>query len=428
MTATRIVTVPTVRPVLEVAVGDVDQAVGQAVYDTARYDQWPAATYAGLDAEWTDAGCDVVEAVTYCGRQRAVDAFDIGTATLRVHNPDGLWDYPPTSSLTPLSLRPGRMGRVGVIVDDAPPVWLFTGWIDSTAPVYDAADPADFVDVTMVDAKGQVGRTEVGRVAAVGAGETVTARMGRYADLAGFPAHRRQFDASGVTLAATTLGGRLGALLDRSAQSAAGDIFGDEYGNLVYRNADWQTNAGSQSDAVIGNRGLPGEVCPNAWQVAFRRSDFTTRVNYGRTGEDARTVDDLPNQTRFGVETYTATSLETVDTATLDQVAARILRVRNFDRAPWIAGCELDAARPGVVDLLTAASPFLPSVYQVGHVARDGRTVFARQAMLTGVEHTINGDRWTARLMLDDAAPFIAPSDARYDTARYDADRYSRAV
>ena len=201
MTATRIATVPLVRPVLEVAVGDVDQAVGQAVYDTARYDAYPAATYAGLDADWTDAGCDVVEAVTFCGRQRSVDAFDIGTATLRVHNPAGLWDYPPPSPpLTPLSVRPGRMARVGVVVDDAPPVWLFTGWIDSTAPAYDAASSVDAVDVGLVDAKGQAGRTEVGRGPAVGAGETVTARMARYADLAGFPAHRRQFDASGITL------------------------------------------------------------------------------------------------------------------------------------------------------------------------------------------------------------------------------------
>ena len=46
--------------------------------------------------------CDVIEAVRSHGRERAVDAFDVGTATLRIQNPDGLWDYPPTSELTPV--------------------------------------------------------------------------------------------------------------------------------------------------------------------------------------------------------------------------------------------------------------------------------------------------------------------------------------
>ena len=61
-------------------------------------------------------------------------------------------------------------------------------------------------------------------------------------------------------------------------------------------------------------------------------------------------------------------------------------------------------------------------------MARDGRTVFARQVICTGVEHTITGGKWTARLSLDDAAPFVTNVNTRYDTAHYDADRYARAV
>jgi hypothetical protein len=669
----RIVTAPGVRPVMQVAVGDADVAVGQAVYDTARYDDYPDATYSGLDAQWTDDTCDVIEAVTFYGRQRSVDQFDVGTATLRVANPDGLWDYPPTSDATVLTLRPGRQLRVGVIpepdvpgywtdavayvpgyltptvgtvttpdpgplpndfvvvfkvqgpttatapatanqtiasqydadpqrswllrrvftngqlawtftptgtaaaatgrsspttatpitagadeyvaiantfndglgggtpghvsayrstdggatwtpqgtttnwvattafdstgpvrvgawsttgdkfygriywcelrtgldpaagtvvwrfdADDypggsvtsytdprgrtwtltaaaaitpkvpavppvwvppvqTPPVWLWHGWIDATAPGYDP-NVGDVVDVSCICAKGEAGRTELARLeTAVGDGETVTARMGRYADGAAFPAHRRQFDPGATALAGTTLGGRVGALMDRSARSAGGDVFGDQNGMLVYRSQDWQAHAGPP-DAYIGNRGYPGEVCPNAWDVMFTRSDFTTRVNYGQSGQPVATLDDAANQAKFGVETYTMTDLETVDAATRTLLAQRVLRVRNFNLAPRIAACTLDAAQPGVADLLAAADPFAPSLYSCGHVTRDGRAVFARSMLLTGIEHTITAGSWLARLALDDAAPWATTAETRYDTARYDVDYYAKAV
>lgn len=425
MATPRIVTAPGVRPMMQVAVGDVDVQVGQAVYDTARYDQYPAATYAGLDALWTDDSCNVVEAVTFYGRERAVDQFDVGTATLRVANPDGLWDYPPTSDATVITLRPGRQTRVGVQIGTGSPVWLWHGWIDATAPGYDPA-VGDVVDVSGICAKGEAGRADLAKLdAAVGANETVDQRMWRYCDAANFPTHRRQFDQSGTALVATTLGGRAGALMDRSARSGGGDVFGDQNGFLVLRGQDWQTRPpNTPPDAIIGNRGLPGEICPNSWEVLYQRSDFTNRVNYGQSGGPVSTITDGTN----GVETYTMTDLETVDATVRQLLAQRVLRVRNFNLAPRIAAVTLDAARPGVAALLAAADPYRPSLYSCGHVTRDGRAVFARTMVLTGIEHTISAGSWTARLQLDDAAPWTTTSDARYDAAHYDADYYAKAV
>ena len=208
MTTARIVTAPGVRPVMQVAVGDVDVQVGQAVYDTARYDVYPQSTYAGLDVLWTDDSCDVIEAVTFYGRERAVDQFDVGTATLRVANPDGLWDYPPTSDATVIALRPGRQIRVGVHVGPGVrgPFWLWHGWIDATAPGYDPT-VGDVVDVSCVCAKGEAGRAELAKLdVAVGANETVDQRVWRYCDAVNFPTHRRQFDQSGTALVGDDVG------------------------------------------------------------------------------------------------------------------------------------------------------------------------------------------------------------------------------
>jgi hypothetical protein len=61
-------------------------------------------------------------------------------------------------------------------------------------------------------------------------------------------------------------------------------------------------------------------------------------------------------------------------------------------------------------------------------VTGDGRAVFARVMYLTGIEHTITAGAWTARLALDDAAPWQTTSNARYDAAHYDTDLYAKAV
>jgi hypothetical protein len=425
----RIVTAPTVRPFMQVAVGDVDVLVGQAVYDAAHYDAYPEATYSGLDAQWTDDTCDVIEAVTFYGRERAVDQFDVGTATLRVANPDGLWDYPPTSDATVLTLRPGRQIRVGVYVGAAAPVVLWHGWIDATAPGYDP-NVGDVVDVSCICAKGEAGRADLAKLdAPAGDGETVTERMTRYASAVNFPAHRRQFDVAGVTLAGTTLGSRAGQLFDRSARSAGGDVFGDHNGFLTFRSQDWQTRGpGVPPDGYIGNRDLPGEICPNAWEVLFTRSDFTNRVNYGLQGGTVTVLDDPVNQAKYGVETYQLTDLETQDAQTRTRLAQRVLSTRGFHLAPRVAACTLDAARPGVAELAAAADPFTPSMYSCGHVTKDGRAVFARMLYLTGVEHTISAGAWLARLALDDAAPWQTTSNTRYDAAHYDTDTYAKAV
>lgn len=425
MVDTRIVTAPNVAPVLQVATGDVDTPQGSAVYDTALYDT-PTALYAGLDADWSDEGCDAIEAVCYLGRQRSVDVFDIGTATVTVRNVDGRWDYPPPQPApSPLELRPGRQIRVGVIVDGVDYTTLWHGWIDAMTPTYTPNPRRDTVQIDAVCAKGEFGRVSAPAVSPpIAAGESITTRMVRYANLAGFPAHRRDFDPSTVTLAATPLGGRLGALADASATSAGGDVFGDRNGFLRYAGADWRARLDFPLDGAVGNRGVDDEVCPDAWEIVFARSDYSTRINYGRAGEAASTIDDVPNQVRYGVETWDMTSLETLDDAVVDRLGERVAELRSFDLAPRVAAVHLNAARPGAAALMAAIDPFTPTMLACGLV-QAGRLVFARAMYVTGVEHTITAGSWTARVALDDASPWLQAPVSRYDAANYDVDRYS---
>ena len=139
-----------------------------------------------------------------------------------------------------LSVRPGRQIRVGMSLDGADPVWLWRGFIDAANPTYDPV-LHDVVELSCVDAKGQAGKVDLGTVEpAVGASETVTARINRVLDAAAWYTHR-DIAAGSTTLQATTLGAKVVDLIDVAADSAGGAVFGDTRGMVVYRGRDWQT-------------------------------------------------------------------------------------------------------------------------------------------------------------------------------------------
>ena len=426
MSIASVLTAPRVRPICQVALGDADVATGQALYDRAHYNAYPEATYSGLDADWYDISCDVFEAVTFLGRERTTDVFDIGTLTLTVSNESGWADY-PSSGETVLTMRPGRQVRLGVVVDATQPgYWLWHGWIDATTPGYDPVN-GDIVVLDCVCAKGDAGRTEIGSVTAeVGVAESVTDRLNRVVNLTEWAPHRRQFDLSRTLLLGTELGARAVDLFDEAAQADGGAIFGDEDGLLTFRSTEWLAfPKGQDVDYRIGNT-AGNLVCPNNWEVYFGRSDFATRVLYGRPGENSRFVEDATNKARFGIETFNL-EVSTLNDGDLIPLAQRTLKARNFAAAPRIVACSLDAARPGVIELLVDASPFKPSLYNCTH-EEAGRLRFNRTMFLTGIEHTITPTAWTARLALDDAGPYMAGSDARYDRAHYNQDRYAKVV
>jgi hypothetical protein len=190
-----IANLPGVRPIVELGVGASYDSTSTAQWDVDRWDN-PSAKWVGDKPFWYDVTCWVQDIATFAGRERAVDQFEVGTATITVDNRDGVFDFPLSledlaDDPTLLSIRPGRSIRVGVQWDDGPATFLWAGYIDAANPEYDAVDGARMV-LECIDAKGDAGRTEIASaVPAVGSGETVTARIGRILTAAGWPASRR---------------------------------------------------------------------------------------------------------------------------------------------------------------------------------------------------------------------------------------------
>ena len=155
----------------------------------------PAPGY--VDPIWTDITCDVNAVEINTGRDRSIDRWQVGNATLTLNNATGWADVVPSSddSLA-FEVRPGRQIRFGVAVDGGAPRWLYRWFIDSVDPSYEPAQETDTVTVACVDAKGHVGKIAAAKTATpVGAGDTADVRINRVLDAVLWPPGARDLDA-----------------------------------------------------------------------------------------------------------------------------------------------------------------------------------------------------------------------------------------
>jgi hypothetical protein len=165
---------------------------------------------------------------------------------------------------------------------------------------------------------------------------------------------------------------------------------------------------------------IPADVCPSNWELTFNRADITTQALLGRQTDDTPRVyptpameADLTNGTKyglsmFGVEPFKRTDLETLNDADLDWFGERVLTNRSWKFMPRVNAVTVTAktSAPDTISLLADASPFLPARYRCQHRI-DGRVVFNRVMLVTGVEHSISPAGWESRIALDDAEPFL---------------------
>ena len=404
------------RPFVELGVGEQRVPTGQARWDTAR---WDTATdlWAGTVPYWLDITCDTHEAMCEYGRQRVVDRFAVGEATLVVNNATGWADptRPADDVEGTVSMRPGRRIRFGVDHVVLGRCVLWQGVIDEVVPTYTPAPYDDAVQLHVIDALGEVNRAKLKALAdPVGVGERASARIQRILDAALWPAEWRSIDDSSTALLGTTLGGQVADMLGATADSAGGAVFGDLSGRLCFRGRDWQTYLPTEpNDGTIGNV-EPTDVCPVAWERPYRRADIATRVLLGREGDAVVQLDDLPAQAIFGIEPYERLDLLTMGDPDLLRLAQRQLQVRSADTAPRVRSVSLDASTSAAaLDLMATVDPYEPSRYRC-RLRQERGDVFDAEHFATGVRHELTRDSWTLQLNLDLAGQYEA-AGARWD-------------
>lgn len=441
------------RPICEIGIGSAQVPTGDALWDFARWDQ-PTSTWSGDEPTWRDVSCFAQYADGTLGRGRVTDAFPHGTLDIAFDNRTGWADPVLTDVDGVLSIRPGRPIRLGVEHESFGRRWLFRGFIDGVEPMFDPTEP-DWVMFRCIDALGEVGRAKLADVTATGAGEFASTRVTRVLDAVPWLTTKRSIDTSSTQLVAAVLEGQVVDILRRCADSVGGACFGDNNGDVCFRNGDWLYHeADSPVDGTIGNVMVDGsflridgggplltdegdallveatgsDICPSGWRTPFVRADLATRVILGRLmppdtvdPPDPRQYNDTINQRQYGIEPYELLDLWTLDDADLDQIGSRILAQRNAVTLPLVQSVTIDAATSSkAVDLLTTVNIWQPSRYRCRHVLDRG-TVFDDNYFATGIEFHLERDQWTAEISLDKSDLYqLTPDSARWDAARWD--------
>jgi len=326
-------------------------------------------------------------------------------------------------------VRPGRAIRVGVDHEVLGRRVLFRGFIDSMVPTYTPDSvPADLVELTIIDALGEVSRAKQTPVAdPLGEGESVSARINRLLDMAAWPVSKRDVWAGSTALIGDVFAGQMADMLGRAADSAGGSVFGDYEGRVAFRPRDWQAfRPTDPPDGTIGNV-EPDDVCPVSWERPFARADMATRVIVGRDLETAQTFDDLEGQAAYGIEPFERTDLQTQADSALAILGERYLRTRSAATSPRVRSVMLDARNGDAqLDLMTSVDVYLPSRYRARLELERGE-VFDEELFATGVVHEVTPSAWSLALNLDSARPFAAPG-GRWDLARWDKATWTAAV
>ena len=382
------------------------------------------AHWSGFEPEFYDVTCDAISVEMAVGRARITDRFEVGFASIVLANLDGKYDMhlPAAPPGAVLSLVPGRAIRVGVNHDLFGDLWLWRGYIDDVVPGYDPV-AADVLTINAIDAVGEVGRFDVPALAdpGVGSGEGASARIRRILTAARWwLPDGADISPAATAMLPTTLGAPASDLLNVTAESEGGSLFGDNRGRVAFRQRDWQVfTATDPVDAHVGNVN-PTDVCPTDVELAFRRGDIVTRVVIGRTTDTTPKVyEDRDGIALYGHETWESTDLICSDVAVLPVLANRILRTRSHETQPRVEAVGFDAATSTeAADLMCFADPRKPSRWQMLLDVGNGAVLDDREMFVTGMRHSMTPERWTARYDLDlawpyaVAAPFVWSSPA----------------
>lgn len=415
------------RPVVEIGVGDSRVDSGSAQWDQARWDD-KFSTWVGSEPLWYDVTCDTQRTECSYGRAATTDRFVPGTATVLVDNSSGWADPTTTKNPNILTVRPGRAIRFGVEHAVLGTRWRFRGFIDAMRPTY-LPNGNDAVELSCVDALGEVNRARLVPLAAPCPVEAGRPRVTRILDLASWPQGKRDLWASATMLLGSTLGGQVADLLGVVAESCGGAVFGNLDGDVAFRPRDWMTYnpATSPVDGTIGNVG-PGDVCPSSWTRPFDRADISTRVILGRNDAGATPLlqlDDPVGAAMYGIEPWERTYLLTQTDAELRNLGERTLATRSYLTAPRVRAVTLHAASSAAaLDLMSLVDVYAPSRYRCRLTAERGE-VFDVEMFATGAHFEMERGLWRLDLNLDVAEPFAMASDARWDRARWSRDKWT---
>ena len=341
------------------------------------------------------------------GRNRILNKFEAGSATIVLEDQNG--DWVPSNPASPYygKLVPLRKIRIWADYDSGSGTvryYLYSGYITSYDTNF-AVGLNDLSTVTLqcVDAFRLFSNVAISTVAGTSEGQTTGERMNNLLDVASFPTSMRVIDTGDSTVQADPGTERdLLNALQTIENSEFGGFYIDPEGNATFlaRNTVAQKADQTATDFSDGGTGISYQAIDFAYDDTLIFNDVT--VN--RVGGTAQTVQDTSS-----IETYFIHSgkreglLIQTDAESLDQ-ATMILQSRK-DAIFRIDSIGLNLTDDAETDRIVAGLSL--DIFDLVNITKTtpGSTSVTLELFVQGVQQDITTNTWTTRLFT--AEPII---------------------
>jgi hypothetical protein len=372
-------------------------------------DPTAVALTAGPDRLWLDLSCDVRELETTIGGTRADGAIaqaEAGTATVRLADPDRIYD--PTNPDSPYQYQgQTRLSPGSPLIafaewwdgSDITQYRLFTGTVDTWAEPWELTPNERVAEIQASDAIKSLANRDYGATAAVGAGETVDARIARILSYYGWTGSQR-LDVSTNTLQSTTLAQSAWELVGRATTDEIGFTYVDYDGTLVFRNrGTWNTTP----DPVIDIGCSPDD--PGAYDSLIAATSTAASLNItnaayvSNTGGTMQSAIIQKSIDRYGIWSYKRTDLGLQNDTQAGAWAAFLVSLQAWPRAQLESITLRPAFTPNLWPKLLSLNLIADRIRVLWTPPDAGFTTEATGLCL-GVSHTVSRHKWETEVRL----------------------------
>jgi hypothetical protein len=361
-----------------------------------------------------DAPADVVDVSDIAirvsirrGRNRILNSFEAGVATVVLEDENGDWNPQNVSGPYYGKLLPLRKIRIWADYDDGTGLeryYLYSGYITSYDNTFRVGlDEISSVTLQCVDAFRLFQNVNITTVAGSSAGQTTGARIDDLLDLASYPSSQRLIDTGDSTVQADPGTARtlLGAC-QTIEQTELGGFYIDSEGNAVFLSRSDVSEKADQTPILFNDNGT--DISYSSIDFAYDDTQIFNDITVTRLGGTPQTVTDTTS-----IETYFIHSgsrsdlLMQSDSEALNQAEMLLnARANALLRIDSIGLNLMDEADPNrIVAGLDSELFTLINVTKTGQAS----STFDLELFIQGIQHDITPTTWQTKFLT--AEPII---------------------
>lgn len=341
------------------------------------------------------------------GRNRILNSFEAGTATVVLEDANGDWNPQNTSSPYYGKLLPLRKIRIWADYDDGGGTdryYIYSGYITS----YDNSfrlgiDEVSSVTLQCVDGFRLFQNVSITSVAGTSAGQTTGARIESLLDTASWPTSQRLIDVGDTTVQADPATNRtLLAACQNIEQTELGGFFIDAEGNAVFYSRNTVALKADETPLLFNDNGT--DISYQSIDFAYDDTQIFNDITITRLGGTAQEV-----LSTSSIETYFIHSGSRSDL--LMQTDAEALNQANMLlNARQNALLRIDSIGLNLMDstesarIVAGLNSELFTLINVTKTAQASST-FSLELFVQGIQHDITPTTWATKLLT--AEPII---------------------